>query len=169
MGVKVINGINPELLYKSKRTGEIYKVSTFVKQCAPTEGCSHEVLHYKLKDKSIIYSIPDKVFAEQFEALLPLTSDGKLHPYTLRCYLESLDSISYEQCNTIIAAYHRNPSNLGIKVRHLKTGNLYIIYIIVLNCTNGMENEYSVTYQNAQGAFFSRNTLKEFFEKFEVL
>lgn len=53
-----------------------------------------------------------------------------------------------------------------MKVRHLKTRNIYTVIGKALNCTTGQKEQAMILYQNKDGMLFCRE-VNEFTEKFE--
>lgn len=164
----IIRGLNTEILYRSKRSGELYKILFLAKKCDAINEC-YEVIHYKTTNPNKFYTISEKLFQNQFEPLSLMTEIGIPSLVVIKDYLESIGTLSESDIEKILTTIKTSPKDdLGLKVIHIKTGNEYVLKSISLNCTNGMEMEYSVQYTNFQGMLFSRNTLKEFFTKFEV-
>lgn len=53
-----------------------------------------------------------------------------------------------------------------MKVRHIKTRNIYTVIGKALNCTTGQKEQAMILYQNKDGMLFCRE-VNEFTEKFE--
>lgn len=164
----IVRGLNTEILYQSKRSGVLYKILFLAKKCDSIKEC-YEVIHCKTVNPNKFYTISEKLFHEQFEPLNLMTEIGIPNLVVIEDYLQLVGTLSETDIEKILTTIKTSPKdNLGLKVIHIKTGNEYVLKSISLNCTNGMEMEYSVQYTNSQGMLFSRNTLKEFFTKFEV-
>ena len=120
------------------------------------------------KGKEIKLSLQQ--LTEHYDEILPIDETGESNINHLVGYLTYYEiNIRDPKLFTYLTAVSK--SNLVFIVKHIKTGNLYRVQEIMLNCDNSKFEDYTVKYQLLNhfpaGVSFCRGIL-EFGEKFTI-